>query len=207
MTERRRRRGPRGDITAATLISAAEEVLDARGPDGLTLRAVAEAADVTPNVLYTYFDGMADLRHRVADTFLGRIDLSPLDNPRPPAGLRTFLRLLLKALHDSPGQARLLSTQRVAGEHALALNEALLDFFIDRVGHSPRMAAGMTTLLTEWVHGRVLLSPSNPATADFTTAMSRLHLEKYPRTTAMLSGAEGDEAMAQLIRITTTPIS
>lgn len=190
-----------------TLLRAAERVLEDRGPDGLTLRAIADAAAVTPNVLYTYFDGMADVRHRVADAFLGRIDLGHLDDPSPPAGLRTFLHQLLEAFHGSPGHARLLATQRVAGEHALALNEALLDFFTDRVGHSPQVAAGMTTLLTEWVHGRILLSPSDHATPDFTAALSRIDLERFPRTATMLATPADDVALEHLIRTTTTPIS
>lgn len=150
-------------------------------------------AGVTPTVLYTYFEDMGELRNRLGDSFLGGLDLSLLRNGTPPEGLRTFVRHVLDTFNESPEHAALLAAQRIAGVHALTLNEALLNFFIDAVGHPPPIAAGMTTFLTEWVHGRVLLSPSNPATDGFTHALSRLDTADFPRTMAMLS-TPGDES-------------
>ena len=177
-----RRRGPRGDISADLLLAAGERVLAARGLTGLSLRAVAREAGVTPTAVYTYFADMADLRHRIGDRFLGTLDLSLLTSPPAAAGLAAFLRHVLDVFAHAPGQVQILASQRILGTHALALNEALLAFFIDRVGHSPAGAAAATDLVTEWVHGTLLLSPSNLPLSD------EVPLPGYTRTTAMLTG-------------------
>jgi AcrR family transcriptional regulator len=187
-----RRRGPRGDVSTATLLRAADRVLRDKGTAGLSLRSVAREAGVTPNVLYTYFDDMADIRNRLGDDFLGRLDLALLRTSPPREGLRRFLRHALDLFQASPGHVQLLASQRIAGAYSLALNEALLDFFIDTAGHHPRRAADVTVFLTEWLHGTLLLSPSNPVTESFTTALARVDLTAYPRTAAMLSTPGGD---------------
>ena len=56
-----RRRGPRGDITRADIVAAAERVLAAKGLAGVSTRSVASEAGVSPNSLYTYVHDMDDL--------------------------------------------------------------------------------------------------------------------------------------------------
>lgn len=177
-----RRRGPRGDISADLLLAAAERVLAARGLPGLSLRAVAREADVTPTAVYTYFADMADLRHRIGDRFLGTLDLDLLTSPPAAVGLEAFLRHVIDVFAQAPGHVQILASQRILGPHALAVNEALLTFFIDRVGHTSAGAAAATDLVTEWVHGTAMLSPSNlPLTEE-------VSWPGFPRTTAMLTG-------------------
>jgi AcrR family transcriptional regulator len=193
-----RRRGPRGDVSARLLVDAADRVLSRGGLPALSLRAVAAEAGVTPNALYTYVDGMADLRHRLGDAFLGRLDLSLLVDEPPRDALRRFLEHVLDVFENSPGHVQLLASQRIAGPHALALNEALLEFFIDGVGHDPVRAAGITMFVTEWVHGRLLLSPSNAVSESFTTALGRVDLAAYPRTAEMLA-TPGEDLGVELL--------
>ena len=144
---------------------------------------MAHEADVTPTAVYTYFADMADLRHRLGDRFLGTLNLELLAAPAgATAALREFLRHVLDVFGRAPGQVQILASQRILGPHALGLNEALLTFFIDRVGHPPPAAAAATDLVTEWVHGTLLLSTSNvPLTGD-------VSLVGYPRTAEMLTG-------------------
>lgn len=204
MTGQPRKRGPRGDITAQHLLSAAEHVLQAKGLAALSLRAVAREAGVTPNVLYTYFDDMADLRNKLGDEFVARLNLTLLKITPAADGLRHFLLHVLDVFSRSPGHVELLASQRIAGNNALALNEALLDFFIDSVGHSPAHAAGITRLVTEWVHGRLLLSPSNTGSAGFHTALARLDTNRYPRTVATQALPDDESALETLITAITT---
>lgn len=196
---RARRRGPRGDVSVEALLRAAEEVLEAEGLPGLSLRSVARTAGVTPNALYTYFDDMADLRNRLGDRFLGRLDLDLLQEPRPRQALRGLLHQVLSVFDASPGHVQLLAAQRIVGPHSLALNEALLHFFISTVGHPPQRAADITVFVTEWVHGRVLLSPSNTVTEPSSTALERLDLAAYPRTAEMQVTAGNDAGIDLVI--------
>lgn len=174
-------------------------MLEEHGLDGLTLRAVARQAGVTPTVLYTYFDDMAALRNRLADDFLARLDLSLLRAQEPHAALGTFLHHVLRAFTDAPGHVAILATQRIAGVGALALNEALLDFFEDAAGLGPREASRATWLLTEWVHGRVLLARSDSGWRGFEAAMGRLDLDAYPRTAAMDADPGDDWGVMTLV--------
>lgn len=43
------------------VMAAAIEILDAEGPDGFTVRAIAERAGVAPMAIYNHFDGMNGL--------------------------------------------------------------------------------------------------------------------------------------------------
>ncbi|MFD6098375.1 TetR/AcrR family transcriptional regulator [Nocardiopsis flavescens] len=197
MTKKQRRRGPRGDISAPDLLAAAERVLRGGGLAALTLRAVAREADVTPTALYTYFDDMADLRHRLGDAFLAGLDLALLREREPEEGLRLFLHHVLAVFRSSPGHVELLAAQRIAGPHSLALNEALLGFFTDRMGHTPRRAAALTGFATEWVHGTLLLS-ADASSPGFRRALSRMDPADFPRTAAV-PPFDGDEEGVRLL--------
>lgn len=197
-----RRRGPRGDVSVESLAAAGHHVLVRNGVVGLSLRAVAREAGVTPNVLYTYFADMAQLRTRLGDDFLGRLELELLRSDPPREGLRRFLRHLFEVFASSPGHVQVLATQRVVGPHSLALNEALLEFFEDAAGHPPEVAADMTLFLTEWVLGRMMLAPSDVADEPFRAAVAGLDLTSYPRTVAMSAGTGEDAGIELVLRVT-----
>lgn len=171
-------------MTLPLLLEAADRVLTARGADGLTLRAVAEEAGVSPNAVYTYVEDMSELRHHVADAFLGRLDLDLLTAEAPPEAFSRFLLHVLEVLGASPGHLALLASDRIGGPHALALNEALLRFFVDGVGHPLPHAAACAGLVTEWVHGALLLSLSGATSPAFGRALARADLTDYPLTAA-----------------------
>ena len=203
MTGQARKRGPRGDITAHHLLTAADRLLRTGGSEALSLRGVAREAGVTPNTLYTYFTDMADLRNRLGDRFLSGLDLSLLTGATPAVSLRRFLVHVLDVFAASPGHVELLAAQRIAGVGAFALNEALLTFFMS-TGHSQERAAGITRFVTEWVHGRLLLSPSNSGSATFQTALSDIDLKRFPRTAATLTTPDDEAALDLLIAAFTT---
>lgn len=182
MEEQRRRRGPRGDLTRTAVITAADRVLRAEGLAGLSLRAVAREAGIAPNAVYTYVASMADLRNALGDAFLARLDLGLLTSGVPEEALRRFLDHVLPAFAQSPPHVAILASQRVIGEGALALQEALLTFFEEQLGWDLVRAADATMFLTEWVHGHVLLAPTNlPLLPD---TLHNADLSRFPRAAA-----------------------
>ncbi len=194
------RRGPRGDLSAATLLDAAERVLAASGRAGLTLRAVAREAGVAPNALYTYFADAGDLGNALADRFLGRLDPALLSVGPPQAALAAFLRATVAVMLASPQQVGLLAAGPVIGPTALDLNEALLGFFIDRLDRSAADAAAATALLTEWVHGYAVLAASASPAPAAVRALGRLDLARWPRSAAMLAAPDPGPAIDALVR-------
>lgn len=185
MEEHQRRRGPRGDVSRAGIVAAAERVLRAGGLAELSLRSVAREAGITPNAVYTYVASMADLRNELGDAFLAGLDLGLLRSGTPAEALRRFLDHVLLTFTQSPHHVQILASQRVVGDGALALHEALLTFFEQQLDWDLARAADATMFLTEWVHGHVLLAPSN-LPVPHPDSPRAVDLTRFPRAVAAL---------------------
>lgn len=197
MTKTRHKRGPRGDIGPEDLLASGERILREKGLNGLSLRAVTSGAGITPTVLYTYFSDLGDLRNQLGDRFLESIDLSLLQSGKPHESLESFLDHVVSRFRAEPGFVELLAAQPIIGPHALALNEALLGFFTGRVGHSLQHAASATMLLTEWLHGHVLLLASGPGPDP--QAVTEISKKDFPLTRAVLGQAPEKWAQQEVI--------
>ena len=197
----RHRRGPRGDIHAADLLDSGEVILKDKGLRGLSLRAIAEGADVSPTVIYTYFSNLGDLRNCLGDRFLGRINLALLQSGEPREALSTFMGHVIDLFRAESGFVELLAAQPIFGPQALALNEALLDFFIGRVGHCPQNAASITYFLTEWLHGHILLQASE--TEPEPQFVAEISAEDFPLTREMFGSAPGQWALQTMVTAVT----
>jgi AcrR family transcriptional regulator len=57
---------PRAGLSPGAVVAAALEILDAHGPEGLTLKAVADRAGVVAPSLYKHMRGLPDLRRLLA---------------------------------------------------------------------------------------------------------------------------------------------
>src|SRR5436853_450308 len=68
---------PRAGLSQDAVVTAALEILDSRGPDGLTLKAVADRAGVMTPSLYKHVHGLPELRRlltiRVVDEVATRL--------------------------------------------------------------------------------------------------------------------------------------
>lgn len=64
---------PRSADTVAVILAGAERVLLAEGMPGLTVRAVARAAGVSPGSVYQYFDGVDAIAERLIDACTDRV--------------------------------------------------------------------------------------------------------------------------------------
>ncbi|MEU9807659.1 MULTISPECIES: TetR/AcrR family transcriptional regulator [Mycobacteriaceae] len=69
-----RRRSTAGgyQLTAERIIDAATNLLERRGPEGLSARKLGMALGADPTAIYRYFTGMDDIVLAVADRLLGR---------------------------------------------------------------------------------------------------------------------------------------
>jgi AcrR family transcriptional regulator len=127
---RRRRRTRRTPEEArALLLSAAESLIAEHGPDGVTLRDVAEAVGVTPGLVTHYFGTYAELVRAV----IQRQDALTRDRIRREleAGERvpdadTLIRILFEALSD-PRRIRLFAWAQLRGELRASSTRGLRD--------------------------------------------------------------------------------
>lgn len=180
----RRQRGPRGDVDRARIVQAATRVVARDGAAGLSLRAVAAEADISPNAIYTYVADMRDLANSVADDYIGTWDLGVLRSAEPARqAAARFVAHVWEQFVAHPGQADLLARYRIVGPNALALQEALLTFFTTRAGMGLKEAGSATYLLTTWLHGRALLRASDAEEIP-PALLEGIELDDYPLTLA-----------------------
>jgi len=114
------------DFRRGNVREAALAVLRRKGADGLTMRAVAEAAGYTPGALYSYYPGKDDL---LADLLAERLkDLARTLKP-PHANLRGaighWVRGLFAGLTGDDALADLFLTVTAAGQPDTPCSKAL----------------------------------------------------------------------------------
>lgn len=163
-----RKPGPRGDLSTATVIAAATQVLERDGMAVFSLRGVARELGVAPNALYTYARSRDALLEQVADTALSRLDLEILDPRRrghqasrsggaaARARVVDFAAHVLSEFRAHPAIARVLFDRPIGGPGAYRLNEALIGA-IHACGPSVPAAARIAHALTALVFGHAII--------------------------------------------------
>jgi TetR/AcrR family transcriptional regulator, tetracycline repressor protein len=73
------------------VLAAARELLDERGLEALTMRALAERLDVAPNALYAHVASKTALIDGVLDDILAEVEASAPGDGDPRAGLHALM--------------------------------------------------------------------------------------------------------------------
>lgn len=87
----------------ARIQAAARELFAGRGVEATSMRAIAQAADVSVGLAYNYFDGKADLLRAIVQAGIRQIQgtFDALDDPAPPEQrLGAFVRTSLATVRD-----------------------------------------------------------------------------------------------------------
>lgn len=120
-----RRRAPRNSLNREVIIESALRLLDGKGIDAFTMRALAADLGVGPMALYTYFAGKEELFEAARERLLARY--------RPPATEGTPREQLRRAC---------LAVHRLFAEHP-----AVIELLIGRPGPCEAAAAGIEHML------------------------------------------------------------
>jgi AcrR family transcriptional regulator len=152
----RRRRTPRNTLSADLIIDATLRLLDARGTDSFSMRALAEELDVGTMALYTYFRGKDELFQAARDRVLAGF--------RPPETdgtcreqLRAACLAVYRLLTDRPAVLRLLAERPIEGDEATAVVNRMLELL--RGAGLDRQSAARTQLaLIHYTIGAALWS-------------------------------------------------
>lgn len=112
---------PRGEagrgrrrLSEDAIIANALELLDTKGFDGLTMRALARRLNVQPMAFYHHFPNKNALLDRLADEILGAIELPPMDMGWE-GWTRQFLERIKDALVAHPNRVKLILARPGAG--------------------------------------------------------------------------------------------
>lgn len=128
---RPRTRLPRGSITAAAILEAAE-VLAADGIDTVTVRAVTARLEASPMAFYRHFATKDALVDALLDRVLGRFEPPPVTDDWA-ADLETFAVNHRRVLRDHPWAITALFTRPNPGLNAARIGEEALRI-LDRGG-------------------------------------------------------------------------
>jgi TetR/AcrR family transcriptional regulator, tetracycline repressor protein len=160
---------PRGSLTREEIIQEALVLLEQQGPGALSMRRLADRLGVTPNALYTYVRGKADLIDALIDQVYAGLDLEP-----DPAGdwaqqLATLSQDVREHLLAHPAVVPYALQQPGLGPHGLRLGEAIYDI-LRPAGFSDQAVVGTVYALLTYILGFVALeiprAGTTPQTSD-----------------------------------------
>jgi AcrR family transcriptional regulator len=173
--------------------AAALALVDEHGPEGLTMRALAERLGVKAASLYGHVQGKDQLLDLLSELVNDEIDLAPLEDSDWRRGLTAYAHGYRAVFLRHPNTIALLARRRVAAERALAGYDAVLAL-LARAGLAPEHAAEVAAVLDYLVLGSAL--------ETFTAGFTRPPAEYAPQfpslATALGAATAGDTAPTDL---------
>ena len=148
------RRGPgrpRGHLSREAIVDVAMRIMERKGLDKVTMRAVAHELNTGPASIYAHVRSMAELHGHMLDKIIGRIDFSRGELPWDERVI-TLLRDVSEELLRFPDLARSALEVRPMGENTFRF----ADFFMGLLaegGIPPRNRALGLDLLMLWTMG------------------------------------------------------
>ena len=125
-----RARGRRAGLNREAVLAAARTLLEERGLDALSMRALAARLEVAPNALYSHVASKAELVDAVLDDVLGEVRRvhSGGGTVDPVRGLRALLTATYEVLLAHPDLVPLyLARQGARGDNAQRLGAEMTD--------------------------------------------------------------------------------
>lgn len=172
-------------LSRERIVEAAVALLDGRGAEGLTMRRLAEALDVTPTALYWHVRTKEDVLDLAVDRIFGDVPLPPV--PGDWRGdVRTLVRGWRTAMLRHPWAPGLIG-RPMLGPNVLARTEFLQSALV-RGGLSDLRLAVTTRLLANYVIGAALTESAWRRVPGAGPAQARAHITaepaSYPTLTA-----------------------
>jgi TetR/AcrR family tetracycline transcriptional repressor len=161
-------RTQRSFLSRELIIQEAFALLEQQGPGALSMRRLADRLGVTPNALYTYVRGKADLIDALIDQVYAGLDLEP-----DPAGdwtqqLATLSQAVRDHLLAHPAVVPYALQQPGLGPHSLRLGEAIYRV-LRPAGFSDQAVVGTVYALLTYILGFVALEVSRAGTTPQTS--------------------------------------
>jgi TetR/AcrR family tetracycline transcriptional repressor len=179
-------------LTSSRVVAEARRIGAQEGVEALTMRRLADALDVLPNTLYTYFPDKAALLDAILDDLIGDVQ-RPDPNASPQRGLVSLMASYRSLLLTHPGLIALTVTRPQIGPKAIRLREDGLTL-LKRAGLSDADAVRAYLALFAYTTGFVAFEAGRPAgerDAEQRAAARKLHdslpADEYPTNRALAS--------------------
>ena len=173
----------REPVNETSIVDAALELLDARGVDGLTMRAIAERIGVTTPTVYWHVHNKEGLLDRLYDRLCAEVRDPPADEPWDER-LRHLAHAIRSVLGTHRDAARIAIGRFPLGPHGLRATETALAALAD-AGLDDEEAAHAAYLLFGYVTSfcyQETIAPAPSATGDRADALRHVgnYLQSLP---------------------------
>jgi len=143
-----RRGGPtKAPLSQEAIVTAALELLSREGPEGMSLRKVAQSLETGAASLYAYVESLEELQALVCDRGLADVKVAGSSKGDWRKRLVRLLTSYLLVLIRTPGLAQLAMKTIAVGPNALRILEAILGL-LEAGGVERGTAAWASDLLT-----------------------------------------------------------
>ena len=135
------------------MLAAAHQLLVEDGVEALTMRALAERLDVSPNALYSHVASKTELIDTLLDDVLAAVKSPDIETEDPSVGLHQIMASTYGVLLDHPDLVPLyVARQGARGPNAQRLGEVMLGL-LARVGVTGRQALEARRVLIVYTVG------------------------------------------------------
>lgn len=150
--------GRRNDValTRSVIAKRALAILDAEGPEALTVRSLATALGVKSSSLYHHVDSKNAILDAIGDLIGSEIDLSPLLLDDWREAIRAFARTYRRAYLSHPAAFALIAPRPMESSGALGGYDAVVKRITDE-GYAPANALELVAAIDYLVLGSVFL--------------------------------------------------
>lgn len=142
---------PRGNLSREAIVETAMKIMDKRGLDKVTMRAVAHELNTGPASIYVHVRSMAELHGHMLDLIVGSIDLTR-GRKRWDDRIIQLLRALSDQLLSYPDLARSALEVRPSGGNTFLFADTLMGLLAEG-GIPPRERALGLDQLMLWTMG------------------------------------------------------
>ena len=157
---------PKIPITRARVLASALAIVNERGIDGLTMRALATDLDIEAPSLYKHVTNKDEILDGVCELVYNQVTVGDLPDDWQ-GRLKVYAQAFREALLKNRNVAPILATRPVATEGSMALVEVSLQEFA-RAGVDPETGRRLLNIIVGLVIGHVLseIASSIPGATD-----------------------------------------
>ena len=184
---------PKADLSRTAIVERALTVMDADGPEAVTIRRLAQEFGVTPMALYWHVANKDELFAAMGDALLADVAPPVVKGPWH-LQLRAVIDVLIRELNKHPAAAELVFPRILVAPSGLEITEFTLALLEDS-GFSREQAADLARMGLQTAMMLVTQRPGAESQAaqeerDALLAEKRAHIEnlpadRYPRIRAV----------------------
>ncbi len=188
---------PRVPITRPLVFGQARDLVNERGADALTMRALASTLGIEAPSLYKHVKGKDQILDGICELVYNDIEVDLVGCDTWEDRLREYCRAYRLALLKNSRCVPILAIRPIATESAMGVVEVTLQEFAD-IGFDPDTAWQLLNVVAAFVIGHVLAEVGdNPMSEEMQDHLTGFRQELNPAAYPLASATIGDRQPAR----------